>query len=173
MKKITINKINEDIYYEKLDNGLDVYLYVNKNMQNNYVTFTTKYGSIYNEFEDENGKIVKVPNGIAHFLEHKVFVQKDDPQPEEYYGANGALCNAYTTFKNTTYLKASEIISLDSVLCETTRLRCTHKVYSETGFEFLCCGTLKTRSLVATSLTPPAIAFPDFFCTWFRRFFLL
>ena len=104
MKKITINKINEDIYYEKLDNGLDVYLYVNKNMQNNYVTFTTKYGSIYNEFEDENGKIVKVPNGIAHFLEHKVFVQKDDPQPEEYYGANGALCNAYTTFKNTTYL---------------------------------------------------------------------
>ena len=104
MKKITINKINEDIYYEKLDNGLDVYLYVNKNMQNNYVTFTTKYGSIYNEFEDENGKMVKVPNGIAHFLEHKVFVQKDDPQPEEYYGSNGALCNAYTTFKNTTYL---------------------------------------------------------------------
>ena len=104
MKKITINKINEDIYYEKLDNGLDVYLYVNKNMQNNFVTFTTKYGSIYNEFEDENGKMIKVPNGIAHFLEHKVFVQKNDPQPEEYYGANGSICNAYTTFKNTTYL---------------------------------------------------------------------
>ena len=104
MKKITIKKINEDIYYEKLDNGLDVYLYVNKNMQNNFVTFTTKYGSIYNEFEDENGKMIKVPNGIAHFLEHKVFVQKDDPQPEEYYGANGSICNAYTTFKNTTYL---------------------------------------------------------------------
>ena len=32
MKKITINKINEDIYYEKLDNGLMVYLYVNKNV---------------------------------------------------------------------------------------------------------------------------------------------
>ena len=104
MKKITINKINEDIYYEKLDNGLDVYLYTNKNMNNNYVTFTTKYGSIYNEFEDENGKMIKMPNGIAHFLEHKVFVQKDDPQPEEFYGANGALSNAYTTFKNTTYL---------------------------------------------------------------------
>ncbi len=103
MKKITIKKINEDIYYEKLDNGLDVYLYVNNNMQNNYVTFNTKYGSIYNEFE-YNGKMTKFPNGIAHFLEHKVFVQKDDPQPEEYYGANGTLCNAYTTFKNTSYL---------------------------------------------------------------------
>ncbi len=104
MKKITINKINEDIYYEKLDNGLDVYLYTNKNMNNNYVTFTTKYGSVYNEFEDNNGKMVKMPNGIAHFLEHKVFAQKDGPQPEEFYGVNGALSNAYTTFKNTSYL---------------------------------------------------------------------
>ena len=104
MKKITINKINEDIYYEKLDNGLDIYLYTNPNIHNNYATFTTKYGSVYNEFKDETGKIIKVPNGIAHFLEHKVFVQKDDPQPEEFYGANGALSNAYTTFKNTTYL---------------------------------------------------------------------
>lgn len=104
MQKITINKINEDIYYEKLDNGLDVYLYTNKNMNNNYVTYTTKYGSIYNEFEDSNGKMIKLPNGIAHFLEHKVFAQKEGPQPEEFYGANGALSNAYTTFKNTTYL---------------------------------------------------------------------
>ena len=86
MKKITINKINEDIYYHKLDNGLDVYFYVNKNMHNNSVTFTTRYGSIYNEFVDSNGKVKKFPNGIAHFLEHKVFVQKEsqpvsgDPQ---------------------------------------------------------------------------------------------
>ena len=104
MKKITIKKINEDIYYEKLDNGLDVYLYVNENIGNNYVTFTTKYGSVYNEFEDNNGKMIKVPNGIAHFLEHKVFAKKDDPQPFDYYAANGTSCNAYTTFKNTTYL---------------------------------------------------------------------
>ena len=104
MKKITINKINEDIYKEILDNGLEVYMYVNKNIHNNYVTFTTKYGSVYNEFEDESGKMIKVPNGIAHFLEHKVFVQKEDPQPEDFYGQNGGICNAYTTFKNTSYL---------------------------------------------------------------------
>ena len=104
MKKITINKINEDIYYEKLDNGLDVYLYTNKNVNNNYVTYTTKYGSVYREFEDSSGKMIKMPNGIAHFLEHKMFAQKEGPQPEEFYGANGASSNAYTTFKNTTYL---------------------------------------------------------------------
>ena len=104
MKKITINRINEDIYYEKLDNGMDIYFYVNKNIHNNSVTFTTRYGSIYNEFTGSDGKIKKVPNGIAHFLEHKVFVQKEGLQPEEFYGLSGCLSNAYTTFKNTTYL---------------------------------------------------------------------
>ena len=104
MKKITINKIDEDIYYDVLDNGLTVYFYINNNIHNNYVTFTTKYGSIYNTIVDTNGKKIKIPNGVAHFLEHKVFVQENDPQPEDFYGKSGALCNAYTTFKNTTYM---------------------------------------------------------------------
>ncbi len=104
MKKITINKLDEDIYYEKLDNGMDVYFYVNKHLHNNCVTFTTRYGSVYNEIMDKNGKYKHVPNGIAHFLEHKVFVQKEGMQPEEFYGMSGCLSNAYTTFKNTTYL---------------------------------------------------------------------
>lgn len=105
MKKLTINRVNEDIYYEKLDNGLKVYFYIDENMHNNYVTFTTKYGSVNNEFSyTEDGKYKKFPNGIAHFLEHKVFVEKDDPQPEEYFALSGGMCNAFTTFKNTTYL---------------------------------------------------------------------
>ena len=98
----------EDIYFDTLENGLKVYLYVNKNMHNNYVTFTTKYGSINNEFTlDKDEKFYKVPNGIAHFLEHKVFVQEHDPQPEDYFARSGGLSNAYTTFKNTTYLFSS------------------------------------------------------------------
>ena len=115
MKKITIKHVNEDIYYEKLNNGLNVYLYVNKNMHNNYATFTTKYGSINNEFALEDGKFYKVPNGIAHFLEHKVFVQENDPQPEDYFARSGGVCNAYTTFKNTTYLFSSCDNVLDNV----------------------------------------------------------
>ena len=103
MKKITIDKINADIYYEKLDNGLMVYMYTDKKICNNYVTFTTKFGSVNNEFKID-GENIKLPNGIAHFLEHKVFVEENDPQPEEFYGKNGCICNAYTTFKNTTYL---------------------------------------------------------------------
>jgi len=105
MLKIKLNGIEEEIVYEKLSNGLDVYLYSKEGITNNYVTFTTKFGSIYNEFTPiDEKKMTKVPNGVAHFLEHKVFVQEKDPQPEEFFARSGALCNAYTTFKNTTYL---------------------------------------------------------------------
>ncbi len=105
MEKIRIKDIEEDLYFEKLDNGLEVYLYTKDGIYNNYVTFTTKYGSTYNEFVPlGESKMKSFPKGIAHFLEHKVFVQKEDPQPMEFFGKTGAICNAYTTFKNTTYL---------------------------------------------------------------------
>ena len=105
MKAIKLNKINETIYYEKLKNGMDVYLYPKKDYHNNYVTFTTKFGSINHEFVPINeDKFIKVPLGIAHFLEHKVFVQENDPQPSNFFAESGAISNAYTTFKNTTYL---------------------------------------------------------------------
>lgn len=105
MKKIKFNIIGEEVCYEKLDNGMDVYLFSKDNFHNNYVTFTTKFGSIYNEFVPiGKEKMIKVPKGVAHFLEHKVFIQKEDPQPSDFFAESGALTNAYTTFKNTTYL---------------------------------------------------------------------
>lgn len=105
MQKIRIKGVEEDIFYEKLDNGLEVYLYSKDTLHSNYVTFTTKYGSVYNEFVPiGSSKMTTFPKGIAHFLEHKVFVQKEDPQPMEFFAQSGAVCNAYTTFKNTTYL---------------------------------------------------------------------
>lgn len=105
MKTIRIKDVEEDIFYEKLDNGLEVYLYSKNTLHSNYVTFTTKYGSVYNEFVPiDSNKMTTFPKGIAHFLEHKVFVQKEDPQPMEFFAKSGAVCNAYTTFKNTTYL---------------------------------------------------------------------
>ena len=116
MKKIKLNGINEEIIYEQLDNGMDIYLYKKDNYSNNYVTFTTKFGSIYHEFIPINKKkMIKVPKGVAHFLEHKVFVQEKDPQPEVFFAKNGALCNAYTTFKNTTYLFSGPNSLIDNV----------------------------------------------------------
>lgn len=105
MEKIKIKRLEEDVYYEKLDNGLEVYLYNKDDVYTSYVTFTTKYGSVYNDFSPIGEEDIKsFPKGIAHFLEHKVFAEEKDPQPMEYFAKSGSICNAYTTFKNTTYL---------------------------------------------------------------------
>ena len=105
MKKIRIKGVEEDIFYEKLDNGLEVYLYTKDTIHSNYVTFTTKYGSVYNEFVPINSdNMTTFPKGIAHF-EHKiVFAQKEIPNQWNSLLEVEAVCNAYTTFKNTTYL---------------------------------------------------------------------
>lgn len=105
MKKIKIKKLEEDVYYEKMPNGLEVFLYTKDDVYTNYVTFTTKYGSVYNDFIPlREDKIKSFPKGIAHFLEHKVFTEKEDPQPMEFFAKSGSICNAFTTFRNTTYL---------------------------------------------------------------------
>ena len=46
MKKINIAKIDEEIFYDKLDNGLEVFFYPRENCQNVYATLTTKFSSI-------------------------------------------------------------------------------------------------------------------------------
>jgi len=103
--EIKINKINDSIHYYKLENGLDIYFYTKSNICNNYVTFTTKYGSMYNKIIDKkNNKVTILPNGIAHFLEHMVFNQEDGISPFTLFEKNGASCNANTSIRRTTYL---------------------------------------------------------------------
>ena len=105
MKKITINEIDEVMYYEQLDNGLEIYMAPKETVNNIYVTFNTKYGSALNEFIPiKKKKMIKVPNGIAHFLEHKLFEQEDGIDPFVFFAGNGADVNAFTTLFNTSYL---------------------------------------------------------------------
>ncbi len=103
MKEITIEKINKKLYYEKLNNGLQVYLLPNKKVKGYYVSFMTKYGSINTSFSSNN-KDINVPNGIAHFLEHKVFEQEDGIDPFTFFSKSGSDCNAYTGYDQTCYL---------------------------------------------------------------------
>ena len=50
MEKIHFDQLEETLYYEKLDNGLDVYILPKKGFSKTFVTFTTKYGSIDRSF---------------------------------------------------------------------------------------------------------------------------
>lgn len=104
MKQIKMAKLNELIYYTKLDNGLDIYFYLKENCHNNYATFTTRFGSMNNEFIPYNkNKMIKVPNGIAHFLEHKVFAQEEGEEVAAFFEKTGTSYNAHTSLKNTVY----------------------------------------------------------------------
>jgi len=105
MKKINIEKFDLDLYYEKLNNGLEIFVIPKNNCNNIYATFSTKFGSNQIEFVPiGEKKMLKVNDGIAHFLEHKLFEQKDGVDPFTFYSENGADANANTNQKKTTYL---------------------------------------------------------------------
>ena len=105
MKKQTIKNLDLELYQETLKNGLRVFVIPKNNVNNVYVTFSTKYGSANNEFVPIDKKdMIEVPKGVAHFLEHKMFAQKDGVDPLTYFTMRGASGNANTSNFKTTYL---------------------------------------------------------------------
>src|SRR6476469_9314628 len=104
MEKIEFKQLQEELYHEKLENGLEVYILPKKGFNKTFATFTTKYGSIDNHFVPLGSEeYIKVPDGIAHFLEHKMF-EKEDGDVFQKFSVHGASANAFTSFTRTAYL---------------------------------------------------------------------
>ena len=99
--------LKEKLFYKEMDSGLKVYFIPKKGYSKQYAIFATAYGSTDNIFtpidESEN---IEVPEGIAHFLEHKLF---EDPEYNIFdkFSQSGADVNAYTNFSSTAYLFSS------------------------------------------------------------------
>ncbi|XJZ28562.1 EF-P 5-aminopentanol modification-associated protein YfmH [Bacillota bacterium Lsc_1132] len=107
MEKIVFDQLQEELFYEKLANGLSVYILPKKGFNKTYATFTTKYGSVDNHFVPFGKEtFLKVPDGIAHFLEHKLF-EKEDGDVFQQFSRQGASANAFTSFTRTAYLFSS------------------------------------------------------------------
>lgn len=105
MKKCKLEKMDLTLYYEKLKNGLEVYIVPKDNVNGIYTTFSTKYGSVNDEFVPyDRSKMTRFPLGIAHFLEHKMFEQQDNIDPFTFYSERGCDANANTSNFKTTYL---------------------------------------------------------------------
>jgi len=98
-------KVKEKLYIEKLENGLTIMIIPKKGFQKKYVMWATNYGSLDNKFiipgEEE---ITEVPNGIAHYLEHKLFEQENGKNSLDALTELGVDANAYTTTNHTAYL---------------------------------------------------------------------
>ena len=104
MNKVHFDNLQETLYNEKLANGLDVYILPKRGFSKTFVTFSTKYGSVDRTFipkgkEEE----VTVPDGIAHFLEHKMF-EKEEGDVFQKFSVLGGSANAFTSFTRTAYL---------------------------------------------------------------------
>ncbi len=99
------NELLNDSYYEiDHSSGFKIFVYPKENYSSSYAVFGTKYGSIDTCFklEDEND-FTEVPEGIAHFLEHKLF-ESEELDAFARYAKTGASANAYTSFDKTCYL---------------------------------------------------------------------
>ena len=98
-------RLNEKVYFEHLENGLDVIIVPKKGATNYYATFATHFGSLNYKFKAPGREeITTVPDGVAHFLEHKLFEEEDGINALDKLSKIGANANAYTTFNHTAYL---------------------------------------------------------------------
>ncbi|MGB7365353.1 EF-P 5-aminopentanol modification-associated protein YfmH [Carnobacterium jeotgali] len=107
MDKKIYEQLQETIYTETLENGLRVTLLPKNDFHKTYGLFSTNFGSIDNQFVPRGKtEMITVPDGIAHFLEHKLF-EKEDGDVFNTFGRLGASANAFTSFTKTAYLFSS------------------------------------------------------------------
>ncbi|MFI3207489.1 MAG: pitrilysin family protein [Clostridia bacterium] len=103
-KIITSDIIGESYLKISHASGLSIYLYPKEGFASTYAMFSTNYGSIDTSFKiSTDNEIHKVPAGIAHFLEHKLF-ESEDGDAFSRYAKTGASANAFTSFDTTSYL---------------------------------------------------------------------
>jgi len=102
-KEIKNDVLNEKLIHSKLKNGLNVYVLPKEGYQKQFAIYAANYGSNDNQFvvPGENQPI-KVPEGIAHFLEHKLFEQEEG-SVFDAFSKLGASPNAFTSFNMTAY----------------------------------------------------------------------
>ena len=105
MQIIENSKVKEKVYIEKLENGLTVMIMPKANIQKKYMIWATNFGSIDNKFIAPNdNEETSIPDGVAHFLEHKMFEQPNGTNSLDTLTALGVNANAYTTTDHTSYL---------------------------------------------------------------------
>lgn len=105
MQKIENSKVKETVYIEMLESGLTVIIIPKKDTSKKYVIFGTNFGSIDNHFIiPGQTEETKIPDGVAHFLEHKLFEQSNGTNSLDVLSSLGVEANAYTTNDHTAYL---------------------------------------------------------------------
>lgn len=104
MKKQVFEGFAEESYVKAImPNGLEIYIMEKPQYSSSYAIYGTRYGSIDTKFSKNGGEMISVPEGIAHYLEHKLF-EGEDGDAFSKYAKTGASANAFTSFDRTCYL---------------------------------------------------------------------
>ena len=103
IQKVESSLVKESYYVIEHPSGLTIYVHPKEGYRSAYAVFGTNYGSVNTKFRVDGGDIITVPDGIAHYLEHKLF-ESEDGDAFVRYAATGADANAYTSFEKTCYL---------------------------------------------------------------------
>ena len=105
MQIIENKLIKEKVYIEKLENGLTIMCIPKENTRKKYAVISVGFGSNDNKFKvkSENEE-TEIPDGVAHFLEHKLFEQEGGENSLDVLSSLGVDANAYTTNDHTAYL---------------------------------------------------------------------
>lgn len=155
IEEIVSERLQERYYKLRHRSGLTVYV-MPKPMVSSYAVLAARCGSIDNRFRRHgDGRIVTVPDGCAHFLEHKLFAQCGGEDATARFARLGASADAYTTPDTTAFLfsctentEQSLRVLLDFV---------THPYFTEENVE-------RERSIIAEELrmyedTPSQLAY--------------
>lgn len=102
IKKFESALLGEHYYKIDHDSGLTIFVFP-KNMTTTYGVFSVSFGGSYIEY-DHGGERVTLPQGCAHFLEHKLFENEDGSNADDVFSSLGAYDNAYTSNERTAYL---------------------------------------------------------------------
>ena len=102
------DKTGEELYYTRHSSGLGIYIIPKKDYSKTYAIFGTRYGSVDSKFVvPGESELTEVPDGIAHYLEHKMFDQPDGSNVFDKFSRYGGNANAFTSFNITAYLFAA------------------------------------------------------------------
>ena len=126
MEKKSYNGLDLNVYEEVLENGLRVFISPIPR-HTIHARITTFFGGSVLEFKMDGSKdFIKVPGGIAHFLEHKMFEKEDGVDPLSIYENNGASGNAFTNEFVTAYHFTGAGHFYENL---ETLLKCVHEPY--------------------------------------------
>lgn len=104
MKTVDSAVLHEKYYEINHKSGLKIFVMPKEHYSSAYAVIGTRYGSIDTKFKrSDREDFVTVPEGIAHFLEHKLF-ESEELDAFTRYAETGASANAYTSFDKTCYL---------------------------------------------------------------------